>query len=245
MTSSLSSISQTANPGAIIMLFRIDTTLVGGAVGYFTQGRAGQDDVSFGGQEYTAIDINLSQFDTNAGGVLPTPKIKIANSNDFIQSLVNTYGDLCGCEIRRIRTFARFLDGQPDADSGAFMGPDVFLVERKTSENPIFIEWELSAAIDQQGVMLPRRQVIRDSCAQRYRSYQPTNPDSAGDGFLYPTINPCPYTGTSYFTTSGVATTKANDACSRQLGNGCQLRFPASGPSPFGGFPGSGRVQTA
>src|SRR5665213_2652616 len=97
----LAAISHTVNPGEIVFLFRIDVTSVGGGINYFTQGKLGADDVVFGGQHYTAVDIHLSEFDTNAGGVLPTPKIQISNSNDVIQGMVNTYGDLCGCEIRR------------------------------------------------------------------------------------------------------------------------------------------------
>jgi lambda family phage minor tail protein L len=238
---SLASISHTSNPGAVVFLFRIDVTSVGGSINYFTQGRVGVNDVVFGGQHYTAVDISLSEFDTNAGGVLPTPKIQISNSNDVIQGMVNTFGDLCGCEIRRVRTFQRFLDGQPEVDPSAFMGPDVFRIERKTSENPIFIEWELSAAIDQEGKMLPGRQVIRDACVMRYRFWSPDDP-SAVDGFVYPTINPCPYTGTSYFTSSGVSTTNNLDVCGRKLTD-CQLRFGASSPVPFGGFPGCGRIN--
>ena len=239
---SLASISHSPNPGEIIFLFRIDVTSVGGGVNYFTQGKVGVDDVVFGGQTYTAVDIHLAEFDTNAGGVLPTPKIQISNTNSVIQSMVNAYGDLCGCEVRRVRTFKRFLDGQPEADPSAFMGPDVFSVERKTSENPIFIEWELSAAIDQEGKMLPGRQVIRDACTQRYRFYAPTNPAASSDGFVYPTVNPCPYTGTNYFNSSGVATDITTDVCGRKLTD-CQLRFGAGQPVPFGGFPGCGRVN--
>jgi lambda family phage minor tail protein L len=238
----LASIAHLPNPGEIVFLFRIDVTSAGGGVNYFTQGKVGADNVVFGGQEYTAVDIHLSEFDTNAGGVLPTPKIQISNTNSVIQAMVNTYGDLCGCEVRRVRTFKRFLDGQPKADPSAFMGPDVFKVERKTSENPIFIEWELSAAIDQEGKMIPGRQVIRDACTQRYRAYNPADPRAALDGFIYPTINPCPYTGTSYFDSTGNPTTIDKDACGRKLTD-CQLRFGAANPLPFGGFPGCGRVH--
>lgn len=244
MTDALATNSQTPDPGAVIMLFRLDLTSVGGGIQYFTQGAFGIDDVVYGGQSYQAVDIGLSEFDTNSGGVLPTPKIKISNTNSVIQGVINAFGDLCGCEVRRVRTFARFLDGQPGADPSAFMGPDIFLVEKKTAENPIFVEWELSAAIDQQGKLLPGRQVIRDCCAQRYRFYDPTNSEAAEDGFVYPTINPCPYTGTSYFTASTVATTIDKDVCGRLLTD-CKARYPGPTPTPFGGFPGSGRVMTS
>jgi lambda family phage minor tail protein L len=136
----------------------------------------------------------------------------------------------------------RFLDGQPEADPSAYIGPDIFRLERKSDENPLYIEWELSAAIDQEGKLLPGRQVLRDTCPKRYRTYDPTNSAAAPDGFVYATVNPCPYTGSNSFDKLGVPTTSASDVCSRRL-TACELRFPDGQAVPFGGFPGAARVH--
>jgi hypothetical protein len=77
---------------------------------------------------------------------------------------------------------------------------------------------------------------------KRYRFYDPANPDARPDGFVYGAVDPCPYEGTSYFTQTGQTTTKPFDRCSRQLDNGCKLRF-GNDPLPFGGFPGAARVR--
>lgn len=238
---SLTATSQSLNPGEEIILLRLDATKVKAGIYYFTKADKGGAPISFGGQTYQPIDIVLSDFKVNAGGTLPTPKIQIANSDSVIQGLVNTYGDLCGAEIRRVRTFRRFLDGEAEADPTAYLGPDVFRIERKSNENPVFIEWELSAAIDQEGKMLPGRQYLRDVCTQRYRFYDPTNPSAHPDGFVYAAIMPCPYTGTNCWTSTGEATTKANDSCGRRVAD-CKLRFGENAALPFGGFPGISRV---
>jgi lambda family phage minor tail protein L len=238
---SLTSTSQSLDPGEEILLFRLDATKAKASVYYFTQASKNGAGVSFGGQVYAPIDIVVSDFKTNAGGVLPTPKMQIANSDTVIQGLVNNYGDLCGCEVRRIRTFARFLDGAPEADGTSFVGPDVFRIERKSDENKNFIEWELSAAIDQEGKMLPGRQYIRDICTQRYRIWDPTNPKANPDGYLYSETMPCPYTGSSAWTSTGQPTTAPFDSCGRRVAD-CKLRFGEDAALPFAGFPGIERL---
>jgi lambda family phage minor tail protein L len=240
---SLSAVSQSLTPGAEIFLYRLDATAANAGIHYFVQAKQvnGQP-LTFGGQAYTPIDISVEDFESNAGGVLPTPKMQIGNSDSFIQDMVNLYGDLAGCEIRRVRTFARFLDGFPEADPNSFVGPDVFRIERKSNESPVFIEWELSAAIDQEGKMLPGRQYLRDVCTRRYRRFDPTNPAAHPDGYVYPTVHPCPYSGAAAFTPAGAPTTAANDRCGRKDSD-CRLRFGEDGVLPTGAFPGIARVQ--
>jgi lambda family phage minor tail protein L len=129
---------QSLEPGAKVSLFRIDLTKVGGTVMYFTTTAAGQT-LRFGGIDYHPVDIEVDGFEVNAGGSLPTPRIRIANTDSMAQTLINTYGDLLGCQIQRVRTFARYLDGADDADPTAYLGPDTFEIERKVDENGVYI----------------------------------------------------------------------------------------------------------
>lgn len=236
MTTALASAVQTPDVGQKVTLFRLDVSSLGGAVYYFCQAAINNTGVTFGGVYYTPVDVDFSGFETTGVGGLPTPRMKLANTNGVFQTLVNTYGDLIGCQIQRIRTFSRFLDGQAEADSTAFYGPDTFRIERKTSENPTFIEWELSASFDQEGKMLPGRTIVRDTCLWRYRIW-------TGAAFDYSKAQ-CPYAGTNYFNAiGGVETNPANDKCGRKLSD-CKLRFGAAGVLPFGGFPGTARSRS-
>lgn len=237
----LSSTAQSLNPGEEIILFRLDATKVKAGIHYFAQHKTGEGGVSFGGQVYAPIDITVTDFKTTAGGTLPTPKMQIGNSDDVIQGLVNAFGDLCGCEVRRVRTFRRHLDGESEEDGTAYVGPDIFRVERKSSESAEVIEWELSAAIDQEDKMLPGRQFIRDICTRRYRTYDPTNPSAHPDGYVYSSVFPCPYTGSSAWTENGTPTTAANDQCGFKVAD-CKLRFGENAALPGSFFPGISRV---
>jgi lambda family phage minor tail protein L len=233
----IQTVIQDLSPGNLIELFQLDLSFAGGNVLYFIQGAAGTSPVSFGGIEYTPVDIEFDGMEVTGVGALPTPTVRVANAGGLPQGIINTYGDIVGCTLKRIRTFKRFLDDGEEPDSMAIIGPDVFRVERKSSENPVFIEWELSAAVDQQGKRIPGRVVIRDTCLWRYRQHQ------SGTTFIYPDgDNACPYAGTAYFDEFDQPTTAANDRCSRRL-TGCKLRFGQNAPLPFGGFPGVSRSR--
>lgn len=233
--SQLAAVVQTSNPGAIVQLFLLDATSVGGEVVHFVQSSEANEPVSFNGITFTPVDVEMTGFETAGTGALPTPHLKLANTNGVFQGMLNAYGDLLGCQLIRIRTFERFLDGRPDADSTAFYGPDTFRIEQKVKENPIYIEWALSASIDEEGKLIPGRVVLRDTCMWRYRVF-------AGGGFLYDKAQ-CPYTGSNYFDEfDQPVSDAAKDKPSRRL-TCCKNRFGADAALPFGGFPGAARVR--
>lgn len=238
---SIQSVSQRLSTSARVTLFKLDLSAIDGGIHYFTQGAAGGAPIMFGGIPFVPVDVDFAGFDTTGVGALPQPKMKVANTNGVFQALVNQHGDLLGCIVQRIRTYAEFLDGQPNADPSKFYGPDTFRVEQKSEENPIYIEWELSAHIDQEGKQLPGRVVIRDTCLWRYRSWDQNRNNGAG-GFDYTRVQ-CPYMGSSYFDENDNAVNDpSQDKPSRRL-TCCEKRFGANNPLPFGGFPGAAKVR--
>lgn len=229
--------AQSLQPDNLISLFRLDTTSLGGPLLHFVQGREETQSVVFDEVSYDPVDVEFTGLEVSGMGALPTPTIRIANTDGIWQALINTYGDLEGCTIYRLRTHKRFLDTQPDADPLAFYGPDTFKIERKVSENQVFIEWQLSAAIDQEGVMLPRRVVVRDTCLFRYRAW------NQGTASFDYTDAVCPYVGSqSYDINDQPVASGANDVPSRRK-TCCTTRFGAGNPLPFGGFPGVQRSR--
>jgi len=224
---------QKLDPSALIQLFQLDCTSVGGPVLHFSMSAEVDGPVVFGGTSYTAIDISFEGMETTGVGALPQPSLILANTDGLIQAAVNTYGDLNGCELTRVRTFARFLDGAPEADDTSFIGPDIFKIERKSADLPESITWELSAAIDQEGVMLPGRAAVRNTCLFQYRAYN-------GVDFDY-TNAECPYTGGTFWDEFNQLTTdKSKDRPARNK-TCCTNRFGVGARLPFGGFPGMGR----
>src|SRR5262249_20760879 len=106
-------------------------------------------------------------------------------------------------------------------------------IKRKVAQNKVYVEWELGAAIDVQGVMIPGRVILQDACTHLYRRWN-------GTAFDYSKAT-CPYTGTSSFDQNGNAVGPSGDRCSKRIAPGCKLRCGV-GPLPPRAFPGVARV---
>ena len=222
-------------PTALIELFALDvgSKYSGGGILYFHAGVNGlNSDVVWNAQTYTRYPIEASGFDKRSKGTLPRPTLRAANVGGTLAAQARTYGDFMGCKLTRRRTFARYLDAvnfpggtNPTADVNQHFADDVFFVDRKASETPTAIEWELAAAMDMYGVLLPRRQVIQNCCAWVYRNAE------------------CGYTGGAVADETGAATAVlANDKCGKRLSD-CQLRFPKPATLNFGGYPACGLIR--
>lgn len=231
----LASDVQKLTPGDIVELFKLDATSIGGSISYFHAGTNSlMISVVFGGITYVPFPVEATGFERSSKGTLATPSMKVANVTGLIGSLCKTLDDLVGAKVVRVRTFVKYLDAinfpggvNTSADALAKFPDEIWFVSRKISEDRLFVEFELSSSMDVQGVLLPRRQVIANTCIWKYRGPE------------------CGYTGTLYFDINDVATTSSGDVCSKRLG-GCKLRHTTPitlvvAELPYGGFPGVGR----
>lgn len=227
---SVSAEIQSLSPTSIIELYVLDlSSMPGGTVARFHAGtNAMQQQVVWQGQSYQSIPIEAEGFDVMTKGTLPRPKIRIANVDGIISAEVAQYDDLIGCKVTRKRTFLRYLDAvnfpggvNPTADPNQHLADDVWFIDRKVSENRYIVEWELASAFDVQGVMLPFRQIIQNSCPWRYRGPE------------------CGYTGPAYDSSDKPCATNL-DYCAKRFSS-CKARF-GYGNLPFGGFPGAQRI---
>jgi lambda family phage minor tail protein L len=152
-------------------------------------------------------------------------------------ALAQQYGDLRGAIVTRRQLFADNLDNGPDPDPAAVYPPDIFKIDRKGLQNAKVIEFELASVLDQPGVSLPGRQVLRDVCPFTYRVWN-------GTGFDYAGEDGCPYNAVAMFDADGNAVINgALDVCSHQLKTGCRARYGRDEETPFGGFPMVGRLR--
>lgn len=237
---------QSLSPSAVIEMFVLNTSdKVGGDVFRFHSnvGVTGLDLV-WGGNTYTALPIEAEGFDLTARGSLPRPKLRVSNANGVFSAQVMAFDDLVGSTITRQRTLAKYLDAvnfpggvNATADPNQHYPEDLWYIEQKTMENHYQIEWELSSVFDLMGVKLPGRQVVKNSCPWRYRTWN-------GSAWVLPVPYECGYTGTIYLTATGKTTlpngdpcTQATDVCGKSLAS-CKGRW-GDQPLPFGGFPGS------
>lgn len=228
--------AQKLAPDALVELYSLDTTMLTNIYGQpgqgdvlnFCSGTLNQAPVRFNGVSYQPMPIEGTGFEWNGQGKLPMPKLKIASLSGLAAGLTYQYSDLLGAQVTRLRTFARFLDGQPDADPTAVFEPDIFRIDRKSAQNKAYVEFELAAIFDQQGVRLPKRQALRDACSYTYRVYS--------QGQVH--YGTCPYAGFSAFDAfDNPVPDVTTDACSHRL-SGCLLRYGPNAALPFSGFPG-------
>lgn len=225
---------QKLDAGSIVELYQIDTTPIGDTtIFYFHNGvnELGMN-VVFDGNHYTRFPIYAEGFELTGQGTIPRPTIKVANITGIMGALVKELSDLVNCKVTRIRTFVKYLDAvnfplgvNPEADPNQIIDREVWAIDRKSSENKIFIEFELSAAWDVQGVLLPRRQIIQNMCPWKYRSSE------------------CTYSGGAVADKLDQPTTDiSKDSCGKRLSS-CRLRFGNNNVLPFGGFPAAGLIR--
>jgi lambda family phage minor tail protein L len=196
----------------------------------------------WGGQVYTATPIRAQGFDHNGNGAFPKPTLSMSNLGGAASLLEQQYGDVRGATVTRTRVFGEHLDNGLNPDPLASFTPDVFTLARKSLQNGQIVEYELSSRIDQQGVKLPRRQVLRDVCPWKYRVWDATANGGAG-AFDYTNVE-CPYTDPEMYDLNGDAVVDpTEDKCSRKLDTGCRARFGTSQELPYGGFPMVGRFR--
>lgn len=256
-------------PGALVELFDLDLTPIdpsAGIVRFHAGTNELEEPVVWQGHSYQSRPVQASGFGVTATGAAPRPKLKVSNiapaGTVGVMTLLNRdYHDMVGAIVTRRRTLAKYLDAvnfpqgeNPTEDPTVEFPLDIYYVERRLTENRLFAEYELSSIYDLEGVFLPGRQVIRDTCSYSYRIWD----TQAGD-FVYSDTRgipvACPYTGSACFDRLGSEVEPARDQCGRRLSD-CRKRFGTGsrmlgGKSvvtvaealPFGGFPGVGRYN--
>lgn len=224
---------QSLQPSALIEVFELDmsVTTSGGKLYFHAGTNELSEPIIWQGKIYNPWPIAASGFDKNGQGKLPRPKLQVSNLDGIISAEVQSNEDLIGCKIIRRMTLARFLDaanfvgGNPSADPNQYFADEIWFIDQKTFEDRELVEFELASAFDLMGVMLPNRQIVKNSCQWRYRSAE------------------CGYTG-PYFDRNDKQTSDADaDFCTKRLSS-CRARinFFANGIISFGGFPGANRA---
>jgi lambda family phage minor tail protein L len=230
--------------GEVIELYDVDCTAIFGVVLRFApaplivdRAAPAPQPVVWRGNTYEPRACQSEGWKVDGLGPLPQPKLTIGNTDRAVSALCIANSDLQGAIVTRHRVPLKYLDAMPDADPDVEFDPDIFVIDQKTTQNKMVVEFTLGAAIDIQGRLIPGRQVIQGYCSFRYRYWN-------GTAFVYPqNSGACPYTGNRYFNANGVEVfDPAFDKPSKRLQSCCKKRFP-SGDLPFGGFPGAAKYR--
>lgn len=218
---------QTLNPGALIDLWELDATAIGGGIVRF-HGR-NDETIWWQGNDYAPYAIRAEGFAMTTDQQ-PSPKLMVSNANGAMSQLCLQYEDMVGAVLLRRRTFGKYLDAVNFDAGNPFADPtqeqiERYFVERKSAENYDAVEWELSSPLDFQGVQIPRRVIVANQCSFRYR----------GPG--------CAYIGPPVADEYDVPTSNPLlDKCGHRL-QSCKLRQWPDGVLNYGGFAAAGLVR--
>lgn len=255
----------------LVELFILDLTERGGELIYFhDSNKNGDGTITFQGNVYVAWAIQADGFEISITGTQPKPKLAASNFGSTITSLLRQYGDLVGCTITRKRTYKEFLDGEPGANPNEEYPMDIFVIDRRSAETKITVEFELSSKADARGVQLPFRQIAANACPFLYRGMEcgyagPPVTDKFGNlltigvdrgaynqattyalhDYVYVLLKGIRY----YYVSQAASNTSLltdhtkwkADVCTKTLA-ACKARFGANNPLPFGGFPGAAKL---
>jgi lambda family phage minor tail protein L len=215
-------------PGSIIDLYELDATNIGSSLfRWVPEVNELNNDIVWQGNTYTRFPIEVSGFARRGKGTQPRPTIKMSNIGGLVGVLVRDFEDMVGAKFTRRRTFVKYLDaanfsgGNAQADPNVALPDEIWFVDRKASEDGIFISFELASAMDLTNAKIPKRQVTQNVCAWQYRSGE------------------CGYTGGAVADITDNPTSDiSKDVCGHRVSS-CKLRFGENSPLPFGGFSGS------
>lgn len=167
-------------PSALIELYTLDGSPIGLDTVYrFCNGtNTNFQPVVYGGITYSPFPMMIEEMGMDGKGTIQRPRITLSNINGFVSALLLENSQLVGAIVTRVRVFARFLDSSNfqsptpswvTSDPTASFEPEIFYVNRKITENPQVVSFELASVLDVQNVKLPRRQILANTCQWRYR----------------------------------------------------------------------------
>lgn len=225
---------QQLEPGGRITVYELDGSSFG-ADQLFFHAHLQTGVIWWQGQEYGAWPIEATGFERTSDQP-PSPRLRVGNLDGRIGVLCQLFDDLAGARIVRRQTLAKYLDaanfpgGNPGANPNEHFPDEVWFIERKASEDREVVEFELTTAIDLNGEQLPGRQIIAGTCGWIVRG-----------GYRGPY---CGYSGPPVADADDNPTDDAaRDQCGGRVGS-CKLRFGATEPLNFGGFPAAGLLRT-
>jgi len=127
---------------------------------------------------YYSIPFEVDGFESRGDGQLPRPKLTVANPKGVITDLIKRRDDLVGSLFKRVRIFLKYIDEEnfPDginpfatSDPSSRFDDDIYVFNRKVTENKYLIEFELVSPLEMENAKLPARIMIANYCPWHYR----------------------------------------------------------------------------
>lgn len=177
-------------------------------------------------KKWTVVEVSSNQFTVGAPvefRVYPDTEDSIdAGAGNYVCSPMLTF-DLLSHPYEGNDTAS--LSPNPTADPTQEFPIETWIIDRKSLETKVGIDFELASPFDRPGCLLPARQIVPNCCNWIYRQ----------EG--------CGYTGGPVADESDTVTSDpTKDKCSHTL-RGCKLRYGVDGVLPYGGEPAAGAYR--
>lgn len=219
-----------------VIMYEIDATAIGQTILRFSPAVQGENwQVQFGGNIYQRLSIHAEGFEYDGTGTAPRPTLTLVAQDLMFLSLVVNSDDLVGCPVRRIRTYRKYLDDGSSPNPAASFPIDYYQINRKSRQVRKELQFELATPMEQAGKMIPSKQVIRDTCLNKFRYW-------ANGRWNYDGVT-CPYAGATMYDSSGNVTTDPTKARCGKRDSDCEVHFGKGNPLPMFAFPGVGRIS--
>lgn len=136
--------------------------------------------IFFGGgtgrDEYFYLPCFAEGFDYEDEN-LPRPSLKFDNTDGFFSLKTRYFKDFVGFDVRRTKTFVKFLHGKNFPNGvNPFGSPteaafpiEKYTINKKNLENSDYIEFELVSRFEKEGGLVPARKIIHNTCGWKYR----------------------------------------------------------------------------
>ena len=164
-------------PDTLVELYELDLGEQDG-IYRFHPGIIATEQLFFGDKPYYVLPVDANGFEKKNDGTMARPSLTFANVDGLISDVLKRRGDLVGKTFTRKRVFLKFLDSRnfpsnlnpyavPDVNSR--FDDEIFIVNKKTSENKFYVEFELVTPIEFEDVKIPTRIMIANYCPWKYR----------------------------------------------------------------------------
>ena len=127
-------------------------------------------------REYIALPLYFSGYEQKAEGAYSRPTITFANVLSTFKTETSN-NDLIGKRLIRRKTLAKYLatgdidenPPNPSVPAPIEMPIQVFIIDRIESENAQAITFELTSGFDLQGISVPNRYIVSNTCTWLYQ----------------------------------------------------------------------------
>jgi len=119
---------------------------------------------------YTAIPVQADGFEIDPGGTVARPIIAFANATAVFGNAVGDYDSLLGSKITRRATLKKYLVGESgDSTPPVEFPKQIYYIDRIAEKSKTIVSFECAASFDLDGITIPARQVIANSCPWIYQ----------------------------------------------------------------------------